>query len=150
MTCLGRCVLFVTIDDSLARLGFDYILSVFEAYNNALIAGDYDAVFATMVDDVKWHQPGKNPLSGIKEGKAALGAHLGKFMEKSNGTFKVLTNWVSANGNLVAANVTFVADRGGDDKLDMNGVDPFRIEGGKIQEVWLFSADQDGEDAYWA
>ncbi len=46
--------------------------------------------------------------------------------------------------------VTFVADRGGDDKLDMNGVDLFRIEGGKIQEVWLFSADQDGEDAYWA
>ena len=125
-------------------------LEVFEAYNAALVAGDYDAVFATMADDVKWHQPGRNPLSGVVEGKAALGAHLGRFMEKSNGTFKVLTNWASENGCFVAANVTFVADRGEGDELDMNGVDLFRVEDGKIREVWLFASDQAAEDAYWA
>lgn len=125
-------------------------LEVFHQYNNALAAGDFGGVFAAIADDVKWHQPGRNPMSGTIAGKELLGAHLGRFMEKSNGTFKVVTNWVSDNADFVAANVTFLADRGNGDVLDMNGIDLFRIEDGKIKEVWLFSANQAAEDAYWA
>lgn len=124
-------------------------IDVFNTYNDALAKGDFGAVFDVMADDIQWHQPGKNPMSGIIAGKEALGAHLGKFAEKSAGTFKVLTNWVSSNDNFVAANVTFMADRGNGDVLDMNGIDLFRIEEGKIQEVWLFSSDQILEDIYW-
>lgn len=124
-------------------------LDVFKAYNEGLIQGDFDAVFAVIADDIIWHQPGKNPLSGTVVGKDALGAHLAQFGQKSNGTFRVLTNWVSENDNLVAANVTFQAERG-DDILDMNGIDLFRIEDGLIREVWLFSSDQAEEDRYWA
>ncbi|CCV66312.1 conserved hypothetical protein (DUF1486) [Paracholeplasma brassicae] len=123
------------------------VLEVFNAYNDALVKGDFPAVFEQMVDDVKWHQPGKNSLSGLVVGKQALGAHLGQFAERSNGTFKVVTNWVSSNDDLVAANVTFLADRDGI-KLDMNGIDLFRIKDGKIQEVWLFSSEQDVEDSF--
>lgn len=124
-------------------------LGVFERYNNGLINGDFEAVFETMADNIKWHQPGTNPMSGITEGKELLGAHLGKFAEKSNGTFRVKTNWVSDNGDFIAANVTFLADRGDGDILDMNGIDLFRISDGKIQEIWLFSSEQSTEDAYW-
>lgn len=124
-------------------------LNVFKTYNQALIKGDFPGVFETLADNVKWHQPGNNPLSGVVIGKEALGAHLGKFAEKSHGTFKVLTNWVSSNGNFVTANVTFLADRGNGDVLDMSGIDLFRMENGKIQEVWLFSSDQALEDKYW-
>ncbi len=124
-------------------------LEVFGNYNQGLISGDFGAVFATLSDDIKWHQPGENSLSGTVAGKEQLGAHLGKFMERSNGTFKVITNWVSDNGDFVAANVTFLADRGEGDILDMNGIDLFRIEDGKISEVWLFSSNQAVEDAFW-
>ena len=124
-------------------------MSVFNMYNEALSKGDFVAVFATMADDIKWHQPGNNPLSGVVVGKQALGAHLGKFAEKSNGTFKVLTNWVSNNDCFVAANVTFVAEHSNEDKLDMNGIDLFKIEDGLIKEVWLFSAEQVIEDNFW-
>ncbi len=124
-------------------------IEVFNSYNEALIQGDFPAVFEALADNIIWHQPGKNPLSGTHTGKEALGVHLGKFAEKSHGSFKVITNWASANGELVAANVTFVADRGNGDVLNMNGIDLFRIADGKIQEVWLFSADQDLEDTYW-
>lgn len=125
------------------------VMSVFNAYNVALIKGDFAAVFETMADDIQWHQPGNNPLSGVVSGKEALGAHLAKFAEKSNGTFKVLVNWVSHNDCYVAANVTFVAQRSNEDKLDMNGIDLFRIEDGYIKEVWLFSAEQAIEDNFW-
>jgi ketosteroid isomerase-like protein len=124
-------------------------MDVFDAYNAALIKGNFAGVFAAMADDIKWHQPGRNPLSGVVAGKQALGEHLGKFAAKSNGTFKVLTNWVAGNGCFVAASVNFVAEHGNGDKLDMNGIDLFKIENGLIQEVWLFSAEQDIEDHFW-
>ncbi|MEG0156858.1 MAG: nuclear transport factor 2 family protein, partial [Anaerovoracaceae bacterium] len=63
------------------------VMSVFNAYNEALINGDFPGVFETMADDIQWHQPGNGPLSGVTVGKQALGEHLGKFAEKSNGTF---------------------------------------------------------------
>lgn len=124
-------------------------LEIFNAYNKGLVEGNFPAVFATMADDIIWHQPGKNVTSGRVVGKEKLGAHLAQFGEKSNGTFKVLTNWVSDNGDLVAANVTFVGTRPDGVELNMNGIDLFRIEDGKIKEVWLFSSDQVTEDAFW-
>lgn len=124
-------------------------LEVFNRYNEGLIKGDFGTVFSTMADDIKWHQPGNNSSSGLVVGKELLGDHLAKFAEKSNGTFKVITNWVSDNADFVAANVTFLADRGNGDILDMNGIDLFKIQDGKIQEVWLFSSAQAIEDAYW-
>lgn len=125
------------------------LIGVFNTYNEALKNGDFAGVFETMADDIKWHQPGTNPLSGVTVGKQALGEHLGKFAEKSDGTFKVITNWASSNGCFVAANVTFIAEHSNGDKLDMNGIDLFRIEHGKIQEVWLFSSEQAVEDTFW-
>ncbi|MBP2623735.1 nuclear transport factor 2 family protein [Streptococcus oricebi] len=124
-------------------------LDIFNQYNNSLIAGDFDGVFATMADDIIWHQPGHHVLSGTIVGKKDLSPHLGGFAAKTNGSFKVITNWVSENQDLVAANVTFVGTRADGKELDMNGIDLFRIEDGKIKEVWLFSSFQDIEDEFW-
>ncbi len=33
--------------------------------------------------------------------------------------------------------------------MEMDGVDLLRVENGRIAEVWLFSADQKAEDAFW-
>ena len=87
-------------------------LEIFNTYNQALIAGDFPGVFPgvfeTMADDIVWHQPGNHSISGSIVGKDKLGTHLAKFAEKTNGTFKVITNWVSDNKDLIAANVTFL------------------------------------------
>ena len=37
----------------------------------------------------------------------------------------------------------------GDASMSMDGVDVLRLEDGKIVEMWLFSADQAAEDAFW-
>ena len=124
-------------------------LEIFNTYNQALIAGDFPGVFETMADDIVWHQPGNHSLSGSVVGKDKLGTHLATFAEKTNGTFKVITNWVSDNEDLIAANVTFLGTRADGTELNMNGIDLFRIEDGKIKEVWLFSSDQAEEDSFW-
>ena len=52
-----------------------------------------------------------------------------------------------ANGALVAAPVHFAAQRAGA-AMALDGVDLLRVEGDRIAEVWLFSADQQAEDSF--
>ncbi|WP_371272117.1 nuclear transport factor 2 family protein [Streptomyces sp. cf124] len=52
------------------------------------------------------------------------------------------------NGDLVAATIHFTGRRG-ETSMSMDGVDLLRIENGKITEMWLFSGDQNAEDAFW-
>ena len=124
------------------------VIEVFNAYTEALSKGDFEAVFETISDNIVWHMGGESSLSGIIKGKQALGEHLGEFAKRSNGTFRVITNWAASNDCFVAASVVSLAERE-EEKLNNPGIDLFRIENGKIQEVWTFSEQQAVEDKFW-
>ena len=123
-------------------------MKVFDAYRAALERGDFTGVFATISDAIVWHMGGESSLSGTITGKQALGERLGEFAKRSGGTFKVITNWAASNECFVAASVVSVAQRGSD-KLNDPGIDLFKIENGKIQEVWTFAEQQSAEDTFW-
>ena len=124
-------------------------IDVVGRYGAAAAAGDVVALAATLTDDVVWHQPGANQLSGDHQGPAAVVAHLGRFMEVSGGTFALETEAVTESGNLVATTVRFTAQRDGAADLDQHGVDVFRVEGDRIAEIWLIGEDQEVEDRFW-
>ena len=124
------------------------VIEVFNAYTEALSKGDFEAVFETISDNIIWHMGGESSLSGIIKGKQALGERLGEFSKRSNGTFRVITNWAASNDCFVAASVVSLAERE-EEKLNNPGIDLFRIENGKIQEVWTFSEQQAVEDKFW-
>ncbi|MDO4719238.1 MAG: nuclear transport factor 2 family protein [Peptostreptococcaceae bacterium] len=124
------------------------VMQVFERYTEALSRGDLEAVFETMSDNILWHMGGESPLSGTVMGKKALGERLGEFVKRSDGTFRVITNWAASNDCFVAASVVSLAERG-DERLKNPGMDLFKIENGKIQEVWTFSEHQAAEDKFW-
>ena len=124
------------------------IMKVYNAYTEALLKGDFKSVFETMSDNIVWHMGGEGPLSGIVKGKEALGERLGEFIKRSNGTFRVITNWAASNDCFVVASVVSLAEKE-DEKLNDPGIDLFRIENGKIQEVWTFEEQQEEEDKYW-
>ena len=118
-------------------------------YFDAVARGDIGALGALFSDELVWHQPGKGALSGTYSGKDALFGLLGSFMERSGGTFRIdEIGKLLANGDYVATTLHFHAKASGKD-LSMSGIDVLRIEDGKIHEVWLFSEDQDAEDAFW-
>ncbi|WP_434599685.1 nuclear transport factor 2 family protein [Streptomyces sp. A5-4] len=71
-------------------------------------------------------------------------------MGHSGGSFRLVQQDVMVNGGLVAVTVRFSAARAGREPIDMDGVDVLRVTDGKIAEMWLFSAAQDAEDAFWA
>ena len=124
------------------------VIEVFNAYTEALLNGDFKSVFETMSDNIVWHMGGEGPLSGIVKGKDALGERLGEFTKRSNGTFRVITNWAASNDCFVVASVVSLAEKE-DQKLNNPGIDLFRIENGKIQEVWTFAEQQEEEDKFW-
>ena len=109
------------------------VMKVFRAYTEVLSKGDFGAVFEMMSDNIVWHMGGESSLSGVIVGKQALGGRLGEFSKRSNGTFRVITNWAASNDCFVAASVVSLAERG-EENLNDPGIDLFRIENGKIQE----------------
>ena len=124
------------------------VMQVFNTYTEALSRGDFEAAFETMADTIVWHMGGESSLSGIIKGKQALGERLGEFAKRSNGTFRVMTEWAASNDCFVAASVVSLAEKG-NEKLDDPGIDLFKIENGKIQEVWTFAQYQTVEDKFW-
>ena len=122
---------------------------VVRTYFDALAAQDFPTVAASLADDVVWHQPGANRFSGVQSGAAAVAAMIGGMTELSEGSFELtVTAPLMVNGETVAARIHFTARRDGA-TLDQDGVDVLRVDGGRISEVWLFSADQPAEDAFW-
>lgn len=124
------------------------VMKVFNTYTEALSRGDFEAAYETMADTIVWHMGGESSLSGIIKGKQALGERLGEFAKRSNGTFRVMTEWAASNDCFVAASVVSLAEKG-DEKLNDPGIDLFKIEDGKIQEVWTFAQYQTVEDKFW-
>ena len=124
------------------------VMKVFNTYTEALSRGDFEAAFETMADTIVWHMGGESSLSGIIKGKQAPGERLGEFAKRSNGTFRVMTEWAASNDCFVAASVVSLAEKG-NEKLNDPGIDLFKIEDGKIQEVWTFAQYQTVEDKFW-
>ena len=124
------------------------VMKVFNTYTEALSRGDFEAAFETMADTIVWHMGGESSLSGIIKGKQALGERLGEFAKRSNGTFRVMTEWAASNDCFVAASVVSLAEKS-NEKLNDPGIDLFKIEDGKIQEVWTFAQYQTVEDKFW-
>jgi uncharacterized protein len=125
-------------------------IEVGQSYVEALSKGNMERVGQLLADDVSWHQPGSSHLSGHYQGKEKVFTHLSQFMALSENTFRVdKVGSVMANGEMVSASLHFAAERLGR-VLSMDGVDLFRIDKGKIAEVWLFSKDQAAEDAFWS
>jgi len=118
-------------------------------YFLALSAGDFDAAFERVSEDVVWHIDATHPLAGDVRGKPALRRRLAEFGERSGGTVRLDLKDVMGNGAFVALTIHFSAQREGR-SMSMDGVDLFRMEGGKVAEIWLFSADQDEEDRFWS
>ena len=76
-------------------------------------------------------------------------SHLGRMAQLSGGTFAIdQIDYITENDPLVAAAVAFEVFAFSK-SMRMRGIDLYRVENDKIQEVWLFSEHIDEEDAFW-
>lgn len=125
-------------------------LELVKSYFEALKNGKIEEAFSFFADNVKWHQPGNNKFSGIKNGISEISVMLGGMMEDTSGNFAVIPNGsIMKNADLVAVPVKFSGKKENGKVIDMTGIDLFEVIGGKIKKVWLFSDNQDIEDDFW-
>lgn len=125
-------------------------VQIVQKYFDSLAKGDLATLGSLFADDVIWHQPGNGSLSKTYFGKQELFPLFGKFMEISEGTFKIdAVKSIMANGDFVSAILQFSAKKSNGRGISMGGMDLMKIEQGQIKEVHLFSGDQKAEDEFW-
>jgi ketosteroid isomerase-like protein len=117
----------------------------YEAYEK----GDIETVISVLADDIKWHSPGRNPISGDYKGKDEVLAYFGKKMEFTDGTFRQRVEDVLANDNQAIGLVTFLAERGLK-TLQMRTVHVVGVQDGKIAEFWEYRDDPYAWDKFWS
>jgi ketosteroid isomerase-like protein len=117
-------------------------------YLLALASGDGAGVASRLADNVVWHVGGSHPLSGTYASRDVVAQTLLKFKERSGGTVRLVPGEPMFNGDLAAVQLQFSAHRPGK-FMSMQGIDVFRLGPGGIEEVWLFSTDQQAEDDFW-
>ena len=115
----------------------------------AFQSGDIPTALGLMAEDVVWHVPGNNQLSGEYVGRDGVMTFLGQSMELTGGTFRLEVHDILVNDEhgVVLAHVT--ADRDGK-HLDDNSVQVFHLRDGVVVEQWLQPGSQAEADAFWA
>lgn len=114
-------------------------------------AGDADAYRASFAEDLVWHVPGRNPVSGAYRGTKE---YFGTMVERMD----PLDDWTISVGDVLtnekdnAALVAFhlKGSRKGN-RVEMDGYHMIRLNAeGKIVEGWGFTQDQDALDDFFS
>jgi uncharacterized protein len=115
----------------------------------AFATGDMATLNELFSDDVVWHAPGNNLLSGDFHGKNEVFATFQKVGELSGGTFKLDIHAILADDEHGVALTRSMGQREGK-TLDDNTVQVFHLKDGKVTEQWLYPGDVEATDAFWS
>ena len=100
-------------------------------------------------ENVTYHIPGQNVISGDYEGVDAVLAFFVRLAEETGGTFSLEFVDVLANDERVVVLYNSSATRGGE-TLEMTELVLFAMSEGKVTEAWPHPRDQYALDALWA
>ncbi len=118
----------------------------FEAFSK----GDMDTLRNEfLAPDIKYHVPGKSPISGDYSGVDEVLGFFGKVFELTGGTFRVELHDVLANDEHGIALSPATGQRDGKTLHD-NGVLVFHFKDGKTSEVWLHPGDVYASDEFFS
>jgi len=110
--------------------------------------GDMDTIRSLFAEDIVWHAPGRNPLSGTYHGVDEVLGQFAKLMEMTGGTFRLELHDVLADDDHAVVLVRAQAERGGR-RLDDTSVQVWHIKDGKATEQWLHPGDLYANDEFF-
>jgi len=116
----------------------------------AFAKGDMAAVGGLFADDIVFHVPGKNPISGEYKGKDEVFGFLAKLVELTGGSFRLEVHDVVGNDEHVVALVRSSGSRPDGRTLEMPIAQVFHVRDGKAVEFWGMAEDQAKADAFWS
>jgi hypothetical protein len=113
----------------------------------AVSTSDVDTLQDVCADDLIWHASGRGARSGDYRGRAAVLNYLAAIGDAAERFDSRLDN-VLVDENLVAV-LFHVTGTRRDRVLDTDFILLFRIEAGRIVEVWAVPRDQHAVDEFW-
>jgi ketosteroid isomerase-like protein len=123
---------------------------VVSEFLTAVQQGNHEKIGALLHPEVEWIQPGNNRVSGIKKSSAEVFQMAGKMSELAAKTLSLTEVKVLAvNGNSVACLVHWKAAQPVGTLLDVDNIDVYSVENGKIVQATVYSADIAQEDRFW-
>jgi ketosteroid isomerase-like protein len=115
----------------------------------AVQQGNLEKVGALLHADVEWSQPGQNKVSGLKRSSGEVFQMVGTMFQLSSNTLQLTKfSTLSTNNNSVACLLHWNASQSGQE-LDVDNIDVYTVEQGKIVQVEIFSADEARENLFW-
>lgn len=133
----GQTVMADTPEDNIK-----VVQDFFAAYG----ANDLDGIAAVMDEDVKWHIPGRHPLSGTKNGRDEV---LAFFAQLGAANFQADPIYFGADETHVVDIHRGWSNAEGKPNVDTTWALVYRIEDGKIVEATNLSADQDAANTFF-
>jgi ketosteroid isomerase-like protein len=122
----------------------DLIRRGYEAFRS----GDMATLNEIFADDIVWHAPGRNQLSGTFRGKEEVFASFQKVFELTGGNFKLDIHAILADDEHAVVLVRATGELDGR-TLDDSSVQVFHVKDGKITEQWLHPGDTYAVDEFW-
>lgn len=124
-------------------------LEVVSSFLDAVIS-DHAKIPYLLDSLIQWHQPGNNQLAGVRSNVKEVYKLFGGFKELSAGTL-TLTYWkvLAVHGNQVACLMHWQASQPVGRVLDVDNIDVYTVEKGKITKVVVYTADPEQEDKFW-
>jgi ketosteroid isomerase-like protein len=111
-------------------------------------AGDPHAYTALFTDDVLYHYPGRNPLSGDYRGKEAVLAFIERVSDLTGGTFAAQVHDVLGSDDHAASLLLVSAERDGR-RMEWRAVGVYNFHEGKVTEAWVHPiVDQNELDSF--
>jgi predicted ester cyclase/ketosteroid isomerase-like protein len=115
----------------------------------AFSGGDMAEVKAYLAEDIVWHVPGRGRLAGDKKGLDEVIRFFGEAGGPPETTkFSFDAREVMASDDFVSMFVHYHHVRV-EEVFDQDGVELFRLDGGKIKEFWAFITDSRAFDDFF-
>jgi ketosteroid isomerase-like protein len=112
--------------------------------------GDVPAVLAIFAEDIRWHVPGRNPMSGDYAGHEEVVGYFQALGERSGGTFRLEVNDILDSDD---GNVTVLATERGERNgahLNSSAVHVWHLEDGRATTFRGFQEDLYEFDEFWS
>jgi hypothetical protein len=107
-----------------------------------------DALAAMLADDVVWHVPGNNAISGVYRGRDEVIGYTRRRRALVDGTFDITVEDVLVNDRHGFVMATGAAMRDGK-RQTWRAHGLYRFKDGQIAECWVLPEDQNVFDDIW-
>ena len=130
------------------KLKKPFPLTLAKAIWDALSVGDADVLNELMADDLLWHVPGNNAISGTRKGRDEVIDYLGSLGTETE-VYDLELRDILVNDDRGLILFRAIGKRL-DKTLDTHFMLLFQVEDNQIKEAWSNPFDQNAVDLFWS